>query len=174
MKLVGLMLLTVFLASCGASIAVDYDKEKDFSEFTSYQFYTDIDSGLSQLDDNRIIKAIDSSLQKRGFQKTNSPQFYVNFYAEEVVSNSRNTLGVGVGGGGGNVGVGVSGGIPIGGRVVNQELTIDIVDASMGQSLAWQVVIEGELKEKASPEQKEAYYFSVIDKALQKFPPKKK
>ena len=174
MKLVGLMLLTVFLASCGASIAVDYDKEKDFSEFTSYQFYTDIDSGLSQLDDNRIIKAIDSSLQKRGFQKTDSPRFYVNFYAEEVVSNSRNTLGIGVGGGGGNVGVGVSGGIPIGGRVVNQELTIDIVDSSMGKSLAWQVVIEGELKEKASPEQKEAYYFSVIDKALQKFPPRKK
>ena len=174
MKIIGLLFFTAILVSCGARYAVDYDPEKDFSEYTSYEFYDDIDSGLSVLEEDRIQKAIDSSLQKRGFIKTDDNRFYINFYAEEVISHSRSTLGIGVAGGGGNVGVGVSGGIPIGGRVVNQRLTIDIVDASLGQSLDWQVVIEGEIKEKASPKQKEAYYFSVIDRALKKFPPKKK
>lgn len=174
MKTLYSLLLITILTSCGASVSIDYDKETDFTEFTTYQFYSDIDSGLNQLDDKRIMKAIDSSLLKRNFQKTDYCRFYINFYADEIISNSRNTLGIGVGGGGGNVGVGVSGGIPIGGRVVNQKLTIDIIDASMGQSLAWQAVIEGELKEKASPKEKEAYYFSVIDKALRKFPPQKK
>ena len=172
MKSISILVIAIFLASCGAVHTVDYDTEKDFSNYNAYQFYDDIDSGLNQLDDKRIMAAIDNSLQKRGFQKTDYCRFYVNFYASEYISASRNTLGIGVGGGGGNVGVGVSGGIPIGGNVVNQKLTIDIIDASMGQSLAWQVIVDGEIKENATPEQKEAYYFAEIDRALKKFPPK--
>lgn len=172
MKSISILVISLFLASCGAVLTVDYDTEKDFSDYNAYQFYDDIDSGLNQLDDKRIKAAIDNSFQKRGFTKTDYCRFYVNFYASEYTSASRNTLGVGVGGGGGNVGVGVSGGIPIGGNVVNQKLTIDIIDASMGQSLAWQVIVEGEIKENATPEQKEAYYFAEIDRALKKFPPK--
>ncbi len=174
MKYVSILIMSIFLSACGATLTVDYDNEKDFSEYTSYEFYNDIDSGLDQLADKRIMAAIDKSFQDRGFLKTDHCRFYVNFYASEYLSESRNTLGIGVGAGGGNVGVGVSGGIPIGGNVVNQRLTIDIVDASAGQSLAWQVIIEGEVKEKATPEQKVAYYFAEIDKALKKFPPKQK
>ncbi|MFT4668441.1 MAG: hypothetical protein ACI9HJ_000005 [Ulvibacter sp.] len=172
MKYVSILIISLFLSACGATLTVDYDSEKDFSEYTSYEFYNDIDSGLNQLDDKRIMAAIDTSFQNRGFLKTDYCRFHVNFYATEYVSASRNTIGLGVGGGGGNVGVGISGGIPIGGNVINQKLTIDIIDASLEQSLVWQVIIEGELKEKATPEQKEAYYFSEIDKALKKFPPK--
>ena len=112
-------------------MTVDYDSQKDFSEYTSYAFYNDIDSGLDQLEDKRIIAAIDSAFQTRGFVKTEYCRFYVNFYASEYLSESRSTLGIGVGGGGGNVGVGVSGGIPIGGNTVNQRLTIDIIDAEL-------------------------------------------
>jgi hypothetical protein len=172
MKVLSTIIISIFLASCGALLTVDYDTEKDFSDFTTYQFYDDIDSGLNQLDEKRIMAAIDNSFQKRGFLKTDYCRFYVNFYASEYISESRNTLGIGVGSSGGNVGVGVSGGIPIGGNVINQKLTIDIIDTSMDQSLAWQVIIEGEIKENATPEQKEAYYFAQIDRALKKFPPK--
>jgi hypothetical protein len=168
-----ILLTTIFLISCGASFDVDYDKQTDFSQFTTYQFYGDIVSGLNDLDDKRIMRAIDSSLQKRGFVKTEACRFRINFYAREQITNSRNTLGIGIGGGGGNVGVGVSGGIPIGGRIINQQLTIDFIDVSEGEELAWQVVIDGELNEKSTPQQKEAYYVAVIDKALKRFPPKK-
>ena len=72
-----------------------------------------------------------------------------------------------------NCSFGVSGGIPVGGSVVNQRLTIDIVDATKNQSLVWQAVVTDDLKEKASPHQKEAHYFSLVSKALEKFPPKK-
>ena len=89
-----------------------------------------IDSGLNDLDDKRIQQATDSLLQERGFIKSETPQLYVNFFARESISNSRNTLGIGIGGGGGTVGVGVSGGIPIGGRVVNQQFTMDFIDVS--------------------------------------------
>ncbi len=174
MKYFSLLIITIFLVSCGAVMTVDYDAETDFSEYTTYQFYDSINSGLNELDNNRIIRAIDSSFQNRGFERTNGGKFYIDFFANESISNSRNTLGIGVGGGGGNVGVGVSGGIPIGGRTINQRLTIEIFEASEGQKLVWQVIIDGELKEKATPAEKVKYFNKEIAKALQKFPPKKK
>jgi len=172
MRFITILLCSLLLVSCGAVSTVDYDTETDFTNLTSYQFFSDLDSGLNELDDNRIIRAIDSSFQKRGFERTDYCSFYIDFFAAETSTNSRNTLGIGVGGGGGNVGVGVSGGIPIGGRLISQQLTIEIFEASEGKKLVWKVIIDGELKENATPSQKEAYYISEIDKALQKFPPK--
>lgn len=173
MKPLLLFVIALIFFSCGPAVFIDYDDKQDFSEYTTYQFYPDIDSGLNQLDDKRIMKAIDSVLQQRGFTKTENSRFFINFYASESLERSRSTLGIGVGGGGRNGGVGVSGGIPIGGPVVNQVLTIDFVNAREDQGLAWQAVVEGELKEKATPQQKEAYYYKQISKALSKFPPKK-
>lgn len=173
MKSILPLAISFLLFSCGPTVYVDYEKQQDFSEFTTYQFYPDIDSGLNELDDKRIKAAIDSVLQLRGFTRTDYNRFYINFYVNESISNSRSTIGVGIGGGGGNVGVGVSGGIPIGGNVINQRLTIDFVDATKNQSLVWQAVVTDELKEKATPQQKEAYYLSIVGKALKNFPPKK-
>lgn len=170
-KHISLLVLSLFLVSCGATVSVDYDTQADFSQYKSYNFYPTLDSGLNKLDDDRIVQITDSLMQQRGFIKSETPQLYVNFYAHEIISNSRSTLGVGVGGGGGNVGVGVSGGIPIGGRVIDQELTIDFIDASKDQ-LVWQAVAAGEIKERATPEQREAYYLSIIQKILKKYPPK--
>lgn len=173
MKLLSIIAATLFLVSCGATVAVDYDQKVDFSTYHSYNFYPSIDSGLSALDDTRIMKIADSLLQERGFIKSDNPQLYVNFFARESVSNSRNTIGIGIGSGGGNLGVGVSGGIPIGGRVVNQQLTLDFIDVQK-DDLVWQAVAEGEMKERATPEQKEAYYLATIQKILKKYPPKRK
>lgn len=173
MKSIIPLAISFLLFSCGPTVYVDYEKQQDFSEFTTYQFYPDIDSGLNELDDKRIKAAIDSVLQLRGFTRTDYNRFYINFYVNESISNSRSTIGVGIGGGGGNVGVGVSGGIPIGGRVIDQRLTIDFIDATKDQSLVWQAVVTDELKEKATPQQKEAYYLSIVGKALKKFPPRK-
>ncbi|WP_034259356.1 DUF4136 domain-containing protein [Altibacter lentus] len=167
-----LCFFALLLMSCGAAVAIDYDKKADFSSYKTYAFYPTIDSGLNDLDDNRIMKAVDSVLAQRpNFKKTEDPQLLINFFAKEYLSNSRNTIGIGVGGGGGNVGVGVSGGIPIGGKEVNQTLTIDFIDAQTDQ-LVWQAVVDGSFKERATPAQKESYYYTVISKALKKFPPK--
>lgn len=173
MKLLTIIFSTLLLVSCGASVAVDYDKQADFSSYNSYNFYSSIQSGLNELDDTRIMQITDSLLQERGFVKSDNPQLNINFYAKENVSNSRNTIGIGIGGGGGNVGVGVSGGIPIGGRVITQQLTMDFIDVEK-DDLVWQAIADGELKERATPQQKEAYYFSMIEKILKNYPPKKK
>jgi len=171
MKFLYIFICTLLLVSCGPTVGVDYDKEVNFSQYSTYNYFPTIKSGLNDLDDKRVIGVLDSLMQQRGFEKSETPQIYVNFYANEVVSNSRNTIGIGVGGGGGNVGVGVSGGIPIGGREINQQFTLDFIDATK-DDLVWQAVIDGSYKEKANPQQKEAYYVAIMEKAIKKYPPK--
>lgn len=173
MKLLSLLIFTIFLVSCGATVAVDYDQQVDFSKYTTYNYFPNIDSGLNQLDDNRIKQITDSLLQQRGFVKNETPQIYINFYARESISNTRNTIGIGIGSGGGNVGIGVSGGIPIGGKILNQQLTMDFIDVE-NDDLVWQAIADGEMKERATPQQKEDYYVSVIQRILAKYPPKGK
>ncbi|NND63967.1 MAG: DUF4136 domain-containing protein [Flavobacteriaceae bacterium] len=161
------------MSACGALVTTDYDLQTDFSEYNSYNFYPEIDSGLSDLDEKRIEKSIDSVLGLRGFQKSETPTFLINYFGEEQLNQSRNTIGIGVGSGGGNVGVGVSGGIPVGGYQIDQRLTIDFIDNEK-DNLIWQAIVEAHYKEKSSPVQKDNFYFQILQKALKKFPPKKK
>lgn len=167
------LFFVLLLISCGTTVGIDYDKNTDFSQYNSYNYFPTIDSGLNDLEDKRIIRVMDSLLQQRGFVQSETPQLLINFFAKEQVSNSRNTIGIGIGGGGGNVGVGVSGGIPIGGREINQVLTVDFIDAT-DDKLVWQAEADGSFKERATPQQKEAYYVSVLQKILKKYPPENK
>ncbi len=169
MKILSAFFLVIFLISCGASVSVDYDKEINFSKYSTFDFYPNITSSLSDLDDKRIVRISDSLLQLRGFVRSEKPDFYVNFFAHESVSESRNTIGVGLGTGGRNLGVGVSGGIPIGGKSVNQRLTLDFIDV-VKDDLIWQAVADGDFKEKSSPAEKEKYYTGILNKMLSKYP----
>lgn len=160
------------LLSCGATVAVDYDKDTDFSGYNTYNYYPNVESGLSQLDDRRVQNTLDSLMTLKGFSKNDQPQILINYYAKESIVNSRNTIGVGVGSGGRNGGIGVGGGIPIGGKKVEQEFTIDFVD-NLIDKLVWQTVANGNYPEKASPSKKERYYQQLLTKILEKYPPKK-
>jgi len=165
------ILLATFLVACGPQVYIDYDREATWPEYKTYQYYPEQDSGLSQLDEKRIIRVMDSVLQARGYQRTDYNSIYINFYADEVLSDSRNTIGIGLGTGGGNVSVGGGIGIPIGGPVIDQTLTIDVFDGKMGNEQLWQVIIEDEYKESTTPEQKDLYYKRLIENGLKKFPP---
>jgi hypothetical protein len=91
---------------------------------------------------------------------------------QESLSNSKNTIGIGLGSGGGGISIGGGVGIPLGSKVINQRMTIEFRKATTGEKLVWQAEYDGELKEKATPKQKEAYYDKVIPMMLKDFPPK--
>lgn len=171
MRYLVIFICTFVLKSCGAGVALDYDTENDFTQYSTYNFYPSLQTGLSELDENRILKITDSLLQEKGLRKSDNPQLLINFYSSEYISQSRNTIGIGVGSVGRNTSVGVSGGIPVGGNEVNQLLTVDIIDAAR-DALVWQAKYEGRFKERATPKQKESYYLSTLTKILQKYPPK--
>ncbi len=168
MKIVLLTLVSLLLVSCGSAVAVDYEKNHEWEMYKSYQYYREMNSGLNQLDDVRVMKAIDSTLKQKEFIRTDYNSYWIAFFVEESLSNSRNTIGVGLGSGGGGISVGGGVGIPIGGKVINQRITIEVRG---GDELVWQAVYNGELKEKATPAKKEAYYNKIIPMMLQDFPP---
>ena len=172
MKYLIILFVSALLISCGTTVAYDYDTKTDFSGYQSYNYYPNIKSNLSNLDNERIIKATDSILIARGFVKSESPQLLINFFASEYLTQSNTSIGFGVGTGGYNGGVGVSGGVPVGGDIVKQKITFDFID-NKEDKLIWQAIGNDDLKVKANSQQKDIYYFTVISKILKGYPPKK-
>lgn len=173
MRFFVVLFLSTMLISCGATVAVDYDTEVDFSQYRTFDFYPDIDSGLSALDNDRIVRITDSLMVDRGFTRSENPDLLINFYAKESIHESGNRMDIGIGRSTRNTGIMIATDIPIGGRVINQRLTIDFVDTQK-DALVWQAEADGEMKERSGPKQKESYYLSLIQKVLKKYPPKSK
>lgn len=174
MKFIYVFITAMLLSSCGASVAVDYDKNADFTTYQTFQFYKPERTQLNELDINRVEAAIESVLVAKSWQRTDYNQYYISFYAENLASARRNTIGVGLGTGGRGVSVGGGFGIPIGAKKFSQKLTIQIFEATQGQPLVWEGSLEQDLKENASPKEKEAHFNNLVAKILAKFPPETK
>src|SRR5690606_25796348 len=138
MKFFKYILLSVVLTSCGGPRAVyDYDETAGFSNISTYQIFPDLETGMNQLDEQRLVTILNEQLAQKGFSTSQDPQIYVNFYSTEYQTPTRNSVGIGVGGNGRNVGVGVYGGIPTGGPENYRRVTFDFIDVQSAD-LIWQ------------------------------------
>jgi uncharacterized protein DUF4136 len=169
------IILLVFLVSSCASIRVNYDYEKttDFSKYKTYNYYQDIETGMSELDTKRILAALDTNLQSKGLSLSETPDFFINIQSSEFQESQRNTVGVGLGGGRRNVGGGLSVGIPIGQSNINRQIIIDFIDEN-GKGLFWQAVTDSSYNPKASPQKREATLKAIVEKVLLQYPPENK
>jgi len=163
----------VILFSCGAvQVNYDYDRATDFSNYATYNYFSDMDSGLSGLDEKRLLRVLDSTLQAKGYLLAEEPDFLINILSSSFQKAPNNSVGVGVGGTGRNVGGGVSVGIPIGGSGLTRNIQFDFVDAEK-DALFWQAVSESGYRDNASPSVREAQLRKVVAKVFAKFPPDK-
>ena len=171
MKVLKIIVFALLLVSC-ATIHVNYDYEKatDFNKYKTYNYYSDLQTGLNELDSKRLLAAIDTKLQSKGFSLSETPDFFINIQSSEFQESQRNTVGVGLGGSGRNVGGGLSLGIPIGQSKINRRIIIDFIDEN-GNGLFWQAVSESSYNPKASPEKREATLNAIIEKVLLEYPP---
>ncbi|MDF0708976.1 DUF4136 domain-containing protein [Flagellimonas okinawensis] len=168
------ILLVFALASCSSvRVNYDYDKAVDFSSYTTYNYYADMQSGLSQLDEKRLLRTLDSTMQSRGYRLAEEPELYINLFSTEFRGAPNNNVGVGIGGGGRNVGGGISVGLPIGGPSLQRSIQFDLIDAQR-DALVWQAVAESGLRENASPSVREEKLRAIVKKVFSKFPPKVK
>lgn len=172
MKLFKLLLFLLFVVSC-APIHVNYDYEKgtDFTQYKTYNYYSDLETGLSELDTKRLLNILDERLSVKGFSLSDTPSFYINIQSSEYQESQRNTVGVGVGGSGRNVDGGISIGIPVGKANVNRQIIFDFVDESKN-GLFWQAVTESSFNPNATPENKGERLKAIVDKVLEGYPPK--
>lgn len=167
------ILLAFLVSSCGGPRAVyDYDEAAAFSNLSTYQIFPDLETGLNQLDEQRLVTILAEQLAQKGLTSAQDPQIYINFFSTEFQTPNRNSIGIGVGGTGRNVGVGVSGGIPLGGPENYRKVTFDFIDVQR-DALIWQAVVEGKFDNNTSPEKRAESLRKMVDKALDGYPPKK-
>jgi len=174
MKYFGFLVVMLFISSCGATrVNYDYDKAADFSAYTTYNYFADMETGLSQLDERRLLDAMDMTMQSKGLLFSEEPDMLVNIQSNVLQGQANNALGVGVGGGGGAMGGGISVGIPVGAPKFVREIKIDFVDAKK-DLLLWQAVSESPFREGDTPIAKEQKMKELTQKILEKYPPKQR
>ncbi len=84
-KLLSLLFITAFISSCNSvRVASDYDDRTDFTVYKTYGFFQPgIDKAeISDLDRNRIIRALEDEFAKKGFTKSENPDLLVNFFTK--------------------------------------------------------------------------------------------
>ena len=172
MKNLSLIIFLFLLVTC-APIRVNYDYERgvDFSKYKTYNYYSNINSGLSELDTERLLNALDEGLQTKGLGLSETPDFYIDIKSNTYQEVQNSSVGVGVGGTGGNVGGGISVGIPIGQTNYNRVIQFDFVDEN-GHGLFWQALSESSFTPNLAPEKREAMLKAIVTKVLEGFPPK--
>jgi len=172
MKGMGYILLVLIFTSCHVvHVQTDYEKETDFSNYSTYNYYDDLETGLSELDEKRLVKVLDVAMQSKGILLSEEPDFLINIQSGIFQAPRSNTVGVGVGGTGRNVGGGVSVGIPIGQSNIQREILFDFVD-SQKDMLFWHVTTKSNFSENATPIEREQKLKEIVEKALSKYPPK--
>ncbi|NAY92212.1 DUF4136 domain-containing protein [Muricauda sp. JGD-17] len=184
MKNVRLFSLTAlaiaFLTSC-ASVRVisDYDQQADFNAYKSYAFYkTGIDKAqISDLDKKRILRAIDSELNNRGFVKSEQPDVLISIFTKERerVDVYNNNFGWGWGWGGfynpwvWGPGWGWGWGNNVSTRTEGS-LYIDVIDANT-KELVWQGRGVGTLNNTRNIERKKERIREFVSQILKEYPP---
>jgi len=130
-------------------------------------------TGLTELDEKRLLNLMDITLQIKGMVYSEEPDFLIDITSEYFQNSQSTAMGVGVGGTGGNVGGGVSIGIPVGQKRLQRQIYFKFIDAERGQ-LFWEGVGESSFKENVSPTEREQKLMELVDKVLSKYPPKTK
>ncbi|WP_296379477.1 DUF4136 domain-containing protein [Winogradskyella sp.] len=171
MKLIKFLSIVLLFTSCGAFVDYDYEKGTDFTQYKTYNYYSDLKSGFNPLDEKRLFRALDAKLKSMGLEKSETPSFNIDIQSAEVTSNSNSNVGVGIGGTGRNVGGGVSIGIPVGQNRTMREISIEFVDDSKN-GVFWQAITTIS-NYGNTPEKREESFAKLIEKVLSKYPPKK-
>jgi len=148
----------------------DYDLKTDFSQYKTYNFFEDAGDGMNELDVKRFIRSIEANLDSIGYEKSEKPDFYINFISGKSEAVRNKNVGVGVGAGGRNSGISISTDVFFGGAKINEKITIDFV-AAVNNKLFWQGVLNMKVKEKIKPEERIAIVREAVKKILTKYPP---
>ena len=174
MKYFSILLVALIVSSCApVRVHYDYEKTTDFNSYKTYNYYADLNTGLSELDTKRLLDALDNTLQSNGYALSETPDFFIDIKSNEYQEAARNNVGVGVGGTGGRVGGGVSIGIPVGQNKLNRQIVFEFVDENKN-GLFWQAVSESSYSQNASPEKRETLFNTIVTKVLEGFPPETK
>ena len=122
MRISGFLFILLLIGCAPVRVQTDYDPSVDFGNYSSYNFATDLNTGLSELDERRLLQAVGGVLQNRGYQLSEDADMVLNIYSYLYEDPRQSSVGFGMGGTGGNVGGGVSVGVPLNSGQLQREI----------------------------------------------------
>ena len=166
------MLLFVVTSCTTVRVATDYDRQANFNAYSSFAFYKPgVDKAqISDLDKKRILRAIEVELQKKGLNKSESPDLLVSIFTKERerVDVYNNNFGWGWGWnpwwGGGNWGTTVT-------STPEGTLYIDLIDAKSNE-LVWQGIGSARLVTD-DIDKKDERIREIVSEILAEYPPER-
>jgi hypothetical protein len=173
------ILSIALLAGCSTiSVSYDYDKSTDFSKYKTYAFSDDVAKlKISDLNRERIMKAIETEMTARGMSKSETPDALIDLEitAQERVQANANSMGGGGMAGRGRFGYG--GGFTTTtidyNKYVDGSLFINLVDKT-SEKIVWQGRGTKTLDENATPEKRDANIKYAVKTIFNKYPVKVK
>lgn len=179
-KLLPVLFMAMFAVSCASiNVQSDYDDATDFTTYKTYGFLKDgIDKAeISDLDKKRIMKALETELEAKGYTKSDKPDLYVNFFTKASKNVNVNNFGGGWGyGGWGWGGYGWGGPWGWGGNYTSVStstegtLYLDMIDGKR-KELVWQGIGTGVLTQNRDKKQERINEF--VKEIVKQFPPEK-
>lgn len=167
-------LVVLLLASACSTmkVAYDYDKQVDFSVYTTYNYSEDaLKLPVGDFNRQRILTAIDNEMTTRGISKSDKPDILVDLHlkAQKEVEATATTTGTpwryGYGGGFATTQVSYN-------TYVEGTLFIFLVDAAT-QKIVWQGTGTKTLEEDLKPEEREESINYSIKQIMANYPPPK-
>lgn len=173
MKKLSVIFLVVLLAGCSSmQITYDYDKEADFSKYKTYAYDDEtMKMPVSQLDRDRILKAIDNEMIKEGFTKSEESDVVINVLLKtktqvQATANTSGGYGYGRYGWGGGFST----------TQINYDeytdgtLFISMIDIAQKQ-LVWQGRATKTIDETTSADKKDANITYGMEQVFKNYPP---
>jgi len=174
-KLVPILLLLILTSCSSVTVYSDYDKNVDFTPYKTYAFFKPgIDKvEISDLDKRRILHAIESELQAKGFTKSENPDLLVNIFTKsrEQVDVNQFSAGWGYGWGWGWNPYMMYGGQTTVSTSTEGTLYIDLIDAKK-KEMIWQGEGIGVLTRNI--DKKDERIAEFVSKILAQYPPQVK
>ncbi len=169
------LLLVPFLFTLGCDLAtsVDYDREADFSQVTTFSWTGKQNPEVNDLVHNRIVNALRSNLEAKGLREVDSnPDVLVTYYGdtdERTVIDTMNTgygYGPGWGWGGGGMGMGSSTTTV---RTYEEGTIIVDIYWAGDKQLVWRGTVTGTISD--DPKKNEKNIVKGLAKLFEKYPP---
>ncbi|HER40867.1 MAG TPA: DUF4136 domain-containing protein [Salinimicrobium catena] len=166
-----LLLFVLVLTSCSSvKVATDYDQSVNFNQYQTFAFFKPgIDKAeISDLDKKRILRAIETEMQQKGFTKSDNPDLLVSIFTKtkENINIYNNNYGYGYGWGWHPWYWGA------GYNTVNSTtegtLYIDLIDADK-KELVWQGMGTAALAREV--DRKQERINEIVEEILEKYPP---
>jgi len=168
------MVMICFVSFGQVRVSHDYDKEADFTQFSSYNFTDEaLKLPINDLNRKRLIAAINNELVNKGLTESNSPDLLIDIKVtadrKQTATATTDYYGRGYryrwGGGFSSTNIDVH-------DYIEGTIFIDLISTASNQ-LVWQGRGVGTISQDVKPEKREKRINKAVTKIFSKYPPEK-